>query len=409
MFGNHDKVKIYYVASGDVLKGRVEPIIWMRTCEWLTKRGFDVTLVTFYFYRNDNIALRDIRSHFGVSTVFGIRILPALLSTLFSSPNWVRLNYSVGLVLYFLPLFILRRKFVIYSKLLLAMQIVMWMERVFRHDVTKVSEQHVLHSNNRTRTILQHLDLLVVNCRAVANRAEELGVPSEKILVAYNGPFGRPSTASKDEARGSLGLASTEDKLVFFTGKIVESQLEFLLSVAERLQHSPFQFHVVGGNPEILRKAHVSVRTKKLTKVFFHGFQAPSRIGLYLRAADFLLSVYDNRWPAIEQATPAKLFDYMLSERPIFCSDNTAIGELFVHKKNCFFFSADSVNQLATSLLEYGLANDAKILDAMCRRNKALARKVSWSVRSRLIGSRLTSTIQLRFRSVDFTSENRSS
>jgi len=47
-------VNVFYLASGDVLKGRVEPIIWMRTCEWLVRYGFNTTLFSPYFYRKEN-------------------------------------------------------------------------------------------------------------------------------------------------------------------------------------------------------------------------------------------------------------------------------------------------------------------------------------------------------------------
>ncbi len=386
--------KIYYVGSGDVLKGRVEPIIWMRTCEWLQHLGFSVSLVTFYCFRSDNIRIRDIRKHFGVSTRFPIFILPTLLSSRLSGPTWTRLNQGIGIFFFLLPLFLRRRQFVVYSKQILAMRITAWLEQIFKHRVTKVFELHVLSDTVQARKTIREVDLVVVNCRRVAMRVEDAGADPSKILVAYNGPFGVVSSASKEEARQEIGVVESRPKQVFFTGKIVQSQLDFLLRAAELLRDSEIEFHVVGGNPRVLRQARRRVREERLANIRFHGFQPPSRIGVYLRAADFLLSVYDNDWPAIDQATPAKLFDYLLSGRPIFCSNNTAIEELFRHERNCIFFDSSDVSKFATELANYSLPENQAVLRDMVRNNRDLASTLGWDVRGQLIGRRIAVLVE---------------
>src|SRR5437870_2653090 len=50
-----DGRRLIFLAPGDVSKGRVEPISWMRTCEAYAGHGLEVTLTTLRTRRPDSV------------------------------------------------------------------------------------------------------------------------------------------------------------------------------------------------------------------------------------------------------------------------------------------------------------------------------------------------------------------
>ena len=73
--------ELLFLAPGDVTKGRVEPIAWMRTCEAYAQAGLAVTLVTLRVRRPDAISDGEVWTHFGIDQSFTIRSLPTLLAS----------------------------------------------------------------------------------------------------------------------------------------------------------------------------------------------------------------------------------------------------------------------------------------------------------------------------------------
>jgi len=184
------EIDIFYLAPGDVLKGRVEPIIWMRTCEWLARYGFKTTLFSPYFYRKENINRSEIFEHFGLEALFRIKILPTLLATRASGLTWTRINllitYLVNLLLVFMsshdaPVF--------YSKGQVCMQVVCFLERIFGKKSVKIYEIHSIGRDDRLVRLLNRMDVIVTNSRAVNSRLMEYGIQKSKLLMAYNAPF----------------------------------------------------------------------------------------------------------------------------------------------------------------------------------------------------------------------------
>lgn len=380
-------VEVLYLAPGDVLKGRVEPILWMRTCEWLSRFGYKTNLYSPYFYRKENIRRADVFSHFGVEELFGIKILPTLLSTRFSGLSWARLNLFSTYLAHLLPVFIRRRKRTIfYSKGQVCMQVVCVLERLFRIRVPKIFEIHSIGENPRLVKLLCRMDLVVTNSEIVTSNLVRKGIDRSKILIAYNAPFSPTGSVSQRSARQQLGL-DQDDKIVAYAGKLYEKNVSFFLRLAENLGPHGIKVHIVGGNPRILGQADELTKTIGVDNVRFHGFVAPSEVPVFLASADALFCSYANDLPNIEQATPAKYFDYMQANKPLFCSRNTAIQELFTDGVNCVYFEPENPDDLARHLVSnMGAKNN---LDCMVDNNKNLMRKLSWENRIRLIAGEM--------------------
>ncbi len=375
--------RLSYLAPGDLLKGRVEPILWMRSCQWLAAAGLDVTVIWAYAYRGENIPLRSLFGHFGVPETFDHSMLPTPLVAGRGPRSWTRAWLFLGFLLRLAPQFLGRRLPVYFSKGQICMRAVLALERMTGRRAFKTFELHSIGSDRRLEAMLRRMDLVVANSRLLAGRLERLGVEPDRIVQVYNAPFAEPQEWDRDDARRELGIAIDANVLTY-SGKLTSTNLPFLIATARRLV-STAEVHVVGGNPDVLVEARREGGS--LGNLHFHGFVAPARLGAYLSASDALFCSYPDRQVNIEQATPAKYFDYMLAGRPVLCSRNTAITEIWEHERNCLFFTAEDADDLVGNFER--LLASPELGERLVGANRKLIERLSWERRMGAIVERM--------------------
>jgi|GEM_PF-3680684 len=381
---------VYYLTSGDVLKGRVEPIIWMRTAEWLSRSGFNVKLISTYFYRRENISVKDIFQHYGIEKRFKIVILPTAISKLFSNINWMRLNYLFVFIIYLVPIFLTRRKSIYFSKTQICMQVVIFLEKIIRLKQIKVFELHAIDINNkRLFKMLKKIDMIIVNSRVVMKELKAKGIEKDKILTVYNAQFAyKGKIMSKEKACAVTGISS-EKHIVMHIGKVLDDTIAFFIQVAKKIRNNKkFEFHIVGGNPDILKYAKKAIKNNGVYNIIFHGFVPPSRIYIYMSSADMLVCYYPDTFPMMAQATPAKCTDYLWSERPFLCSNNTAMGEILKDFINCIFYCPHDYEEFVGKI-NY-LVEQQNVCQRIVSNNIRLSKTLSWKNRVSKIAQGIT-------------------
>jgi glycosyltransferase involved in cell wall biosynthesis len=364
--------RIYFLASDDILKGRVEPILYMRTCEALSRSGYDVDLISSYYYRRENIRRANICSHYGTKARFKITILPTLLSGWFSCGLWRLINYSIMFGLYLAPIVLRRETKIFYSK-------------------SKVT--HAIDGGARSVAVMKAADVVVVNSKAVLERAAACGIERRKIVQVYNAPFCMGEPLEKGLARRRLGIASGS-RVVMYVGKIYPENLDFIMAVARRLRDGKCDVHVVGGNPGVMALAQRRKLSENVENVVFHGFVAPSRVVEYISASDILFCSFASEYPFIEQATPSKYFDFMYAGRPFACSNNSAIRELLADGVNCVYFEAEDAVDCAMKLME--ALECPELLARIVENNRRLVATWNWRTRTRLVVERIEQAMEGR-------------
>ena len=374
-------MNIYYLTSGDVLKGRVEPILWMRTAEWLAKSGFKVRLISTYFYRNENISTRQVFQHYGIDKIFKIVILPTILSNLLSNLSWMRLNCLLVFFVYLAPIYFFRRKNIFFSKAQICMQVVIFLEIIFKIKQIKIYELHAINSNNtRLLRMLKRMDIIIVNSQTVANDLKSKGIDEDKILQLYNAPFASIGEILPKEKACEVTKINPEKQIVMHIGKLLDDTITFFIQAANTLKNNnSIEFHLIGGNPDILQHANNIKINSGINNIFFHGFVAPSRIHFYMSCADILVCYYSDSFPRINQATPAKCSDYLLSGRPFLCSNNTAIGEFLTDSTNCLFFSSHDHKDFVLKINL--LLGNKELSRNIVSNNTKLSKSLSWEKR----------------------------
>jgi glycosyltransferase involved in cell wall biosynthesis len=378
--------ELFYLAAGGILKGRVESILAMRTCQWMAHQGFRVTLAAPRSPAAEDAPEEGVFAHYGIEETFDVRLLPWRLagSGVLSRSR----NRAVMTAAALAALVRLRGKAapVFYTKSRIAMETVLLAAEMRRRSPFTVFETHVFDGREGTARMLRRTGLVIANCRLVAKLIRDAGVPEERVLQVYNGPFAGGAAPAREEARRRLGIEHAA-RIVMHLGKIPERQLEFFFALGERIAGRGIELHLVGGNSGILARAGQMLAARGLKNIRFHGFVTPADAALYAGAADFLLCRYPGDWPRIEQATPAKVFDYLGWGRPILCSDNTALNEILTDEENCIFFSPDDPDDLAAKTAAW--FERAEEAEGMAERNRLLAADLGWEGRSRRIAGRI--------------------
>jgi glycosyltransferase involved in cell wall biosynthesis len=329
------RYSIVFLAPGDARKGRVEPISWMHTCRAFADRGHDVTLVSLAVRCPDAVGRDEIWSHFGIAPAFRVRVLPTPLAH--HSPVWWFRVCAGGAMSIFAAARLARqpgkRPLVVYSRSpILAAPFLALRRAVPRaRRPCVILETHVLPDES-IRRILCAVDLIVVNSRKLeSDIARTFQLSPTRVIYAPLGPFNPIGQYPKDEARGKLKIPLSSS-IACYSGKMTETQNEFLLQIARRVKDRlrSFRLLLVGGNPGILSWTRRRIAELGLEDaVELTGFVAPAKVDLYQAAADVLVFHMDESLLHYRYATPAKAYEYMAAGRPIVANDIPLFAEVF--------------------------------------------------------------------------------
>ena len=327
--------RVFFLAPGDVSKGRVEPISWMQTCHAYAERGADVTLVTLRVRRPEAFA-GTVWDHFGLPRSFRIVAVPTLLGRN-PSTHWFRL--SAGVPALALALFTALqqafrpRKVVVHARapIFAAPFVLVRPLLPARRRPLLLFETHTL-PKAANKWIVRGADRVAVNSRKLAlDITRHFGLPPERVVFAPLGPYNRVRRHDKTAARVQLALPG-DAAIACYAGKMTEEHNEFLLDAAADLERRVprFVLLLVGGNQRILTWTRERVARLGLgVSVVLAGFVAPSAVDLYLAAADVLVYHMPSSLSTFPYCTPAKGYDYQAACRPIVATDIPLFEEVF--------------------------------------------------------------------------------
>jgi glycosyltransferase involved in cell wall biosynthesis len=388
------KLSLLFLAPGDVSKGRVEPISWMRTCEAFAARGFDVTLLALGPRNTEGVPRSAVWRHFDVAPIFRLRVAPSPLPPDASDRVfrvWAASAASVAAASTLVSQIFRPRPRVVYFRTPVQLAPFVLARRLLptaRRPVL-VFETHALPPRSTWR-LIRGADVIVANSLRLADDLRCLaGVPSERIVHAPLGPFNRVDRHPRNWARARLGLPSGA-RIACYTGKHVEAQNEFLLRAAREaaVRVSDFKLLLVGGNKRIL--AWTARRIEELglrDTVLLPGFVPPADISIYQAAADVLVFHMDASLRHFNYCTPAKGFEYQAAGRPIVATEIPLYEEVFGKDGERAF----RVSERTPKALAEGIARALSLDEssrAMSERAAAFVHDRTWSSRvDRVIGA----------------------
>jgi len=189
---------------------------------------------------------------------------------------------------------------------------------------------------------------LIVITNFIKKELIDKGVNSNKILVApdcvdiekFN------TNISKKEARKKLDI-SLDRKIVVYTGHLFKWKgADILVEAAGLLKDVLFIF--VGGTKKDVSNFKNKFRNRK--NILILGHRSHLEIPLYQKASDVLVLPNKKEEKISEFYTsPLKLFEYMVSQRPIVASDLSSTKEV-LNEKNAILVNPNDPNCLAEGI-----------------------------------------------------------
>jgi len=226
---------------------------------------------------------------------------------------------------------------------------------------------------------------IIVISNGLKDALVKQGVSETKIMVARDAvavdQFTRSTNrADQTRTRERLGL-SLDKKIVVYTGHLYDWKGTNILAEAAKLLPDQIQVYVVGGTSEDVARLKNKYHHPNLHIV---GWQSHSAMPDWHQVADVLVVPTSARSKIGGVYTsPLKLFEYMMSKRPIIASDIPSLREV-LDESVATFFTADSPIALAEKI-QVVLANTEEGEEKAGRAYNLVREKYSWDKRAETI------------------------
>lgn len=163
-------------------------------------------------------------------------------------------------------------------------------------------------------------------------------------LSLFKGPL------SKEDAREKL-VWPRDQKIILYTGHFFATKGVKTLALASAFLSSDSWIYFVGGTDADTLEFERWIETRSLKRIRFIPYQEPTKIPLYLWAADCLVLPNSSKTTfSVSYTSPLKLFEYMASNRPIVASRLPSLQEILTDRKNALLFKPDTPEDLASCI-----------------------------------------------------------
>jgi glycosyltransferase involved in cell wall biosynthesis len=165
--------------------------------------------------------------------------------------------------------------------------------------------------------VLKSAQAVIVICRDLRDKVDSLGFGSKAVLLENFLDFPTAEFTAQDIKKTRTELAPGGEKIVLYAGNFEPYQGIPLLLEAARIIENGVVFVLVGGAGQALvemkkRAAALGI----LSKIVFVDKVPPSRVPLYVSAADVLVS------PRLSGTnTPLKIYSFLKSGRPLVATN----------------------------------------------------------------------------------------
>ncbi len=221
-------------------------------------------------------------------------------------------------------------------------------------------------------------DFIISMGEPLANKAADMGISKEKILILLHGcDTERIKAIPEETARLSLGQKLPEKtKILGYLGYLWSVNADLLFQAVRLVKktiHQPFKLLLIGNHRVNLAKL---LPDDLKDDVIETGWISYEDVNLYLCASDVLILPL-KRTPVSDNIWPSKLNDYLASGRPIVATDMQILK--VVHQKNNFgYLTDDNPAALAEAILSV-MSQDTTVTQTFGNNARTLAEdELSW-------------------------------
>ena len=203
---------------------------------------------------------------------------------------------------------------------------------------------NIFTTNNKLyKQLIQNMEIVAVGEGVKRHLIQDVGVPSERIQIIYNG-------VQKVE-----NISDTVEEFSLYSGKKVlcvarlnkQKGIEYLISALKKVKQDDYKVFFVGEG-ELLAKLQEQVASYKLSnKVAFLGYQ--SNVQDYIRQCDFMVL------PSLWEGFPLTPIECFMNQKTIIATDIAGTNEI-VNGFNGLLVETKNVLSLADAI-EFFLHN----------------------------------------------------
>lgn len=320
-------MKLIYIVNARIPTEKAHGLQIMKMCEAFVINGAEVELVV---PRRLNVEKGDPFDFYGIKHRFKITRLFTLDVVRFGPLGFLLQSFTFSCSAFFYALFRSAGK-VIFSRDIFPTLWLAWLGKKTVYEMHDFPQSGLLLS----RILCRGVEKVVTTSRWSRDLSlKEFSLRPEKILCYPNGvdvsDFDIDLT--KEEARKRVGLENFQ-KIVMYSGHLYEWKGVGVL--AESVEYLPSDVSIVfvGGtvsDTADFKKKYASGR------ILVIGHRPYTEIPVYLKAADVLVVPNIPSTPHSTYSTsPIKLFEYLVSQRPIVASDLPSLRELLSESSAC--------------------------------------------------------------------------
>lgn len=365
-------MKIYYIANARMPTEKAHGIQIAKMCEAFIEAGADITLVV----PRRATESKSLKEYYGLRVSVPVVRLPAI--------DWYtggRIGYLISSLSFMCSycLFVWRKKMADQPFTLYTVDIDNYSSSALAYAGTPFfSEMHGAKPDTfMQRALFNRASGIIAINKIIAGELEKT-FPKSRAQYAIE-PNGVDVSSfqiiAKKKAREKLGLPQ-DVPIVLYAGRFFAWKgLEILPQAAALAPEVRWQ--MVGGDEEQFR----SLVRKSLPKnLFFAGSRPHGEMAAWFSAADALVVLGTSRdTQSYRYTSPMKLFEYLVTGRPIVASNTPAIREI-VSADEVSFYSPDDALDLAR-VAEYA-ATHPKETAVRAEAAKRRAKTYSWRARA---------------------------
>jgi glycosyltransferase involved in cell wall biosynthesis len=339
-------MKMFVIFHGRYPSEKAASLFAAKTAESFASEGLDVTLLVPD--RKDRTK-EDAFDYFKLQRNFSVSYLPTL--NFFKTRFLHRFAFHISLFIFSIgtTVHILRhskKTDVIYSNETLPLLCASLFFRNCLYEVHDYPEK----KKGFYKGLLKRMKwILVTNKWKKEKLSKEFSIPEVKILVELNAVNIEQFDIeiSQEEARTELGLPQKK-KIVLYTGHLYDWKGVDTLCDAASIFSEDVLTLIVGGLKKDVNE--YKERYKDTLNLRFVGHRRHDEIPTWQKAASVLVLPNSGKQDISRFYTsPMKLFEYMVSKRPIIASDLPSIKHI-VNKKSVQFFTPDDSQDLAENI-----------------------------------------------------------
>ncbi len=347
-------MKLTYIANIRLPTEKAHGVGRMKLCEAFAKQGIEVELIhpwRFNKIKKGPFDYYGVKRNFRIKKLHHLDFIP-LDKFLGPLASWIgSLEFSFISFCYILTRGFFRSNIVFFSHDHFPLFLFSFFSQNTFYDIHDFPRLKTFLHKFYYQLLFKRLKGIVVTNSWKKKELENIfGIVGKKILIAPNGVDIEEFDISQTKAdcRRKLGL-SLKEKIILYTGHLYFWKGVQVLAEASQYLPKDVKVYFVGGTKVDIKNYKLQTANYELNIV---GHKPHKEIPYWLKTADVLVLPNTAKEDISKYWTcPLKLFEYMVSKRPIVASNLPSIREI-LNESNSVLVKPDDPESLASGIIK---------------------------------------------------------